>query len=58
MYAEKKALCIARKYGMAAEYLETRSMGYSMEDALEEWDLYDIGKATPPIKRDGHQADK
>lgn len=57
MYAEKKALCIARKYGMVVEYLETRSMGYSMEDALEEWDLYDI-ESHPAIKRDGHQSDK
>lgn len=38
---EAMAQAIASKYGLIEEYKDARRRGYSIEEALAEWDLLD-----------------
>lgn len=37
---EKKAMILAAKHGLLADYLKARRNGYSISDALEDWDIF------------------
>lgn len=39
---EKWALAQATQYGLRDEYLESRLRGYSILEALDEWDLWPV----------------
>lgn len=38
---EAAAQAMASKYGLLEEYKDARRRGYSIEEALDEWDLLD-----------------